>query len=443
MKILIHNGRIIDPASGHDAVGSIAVASGRVIALGEVPGDFTPDRTVDATGCIVAPGLVDLAVRLGEPGHEHEAMLESEMAAAVAGGVSSLVCAPDTDPVLDEPGLVEMLKFRAEKLHQARLFPIGALTRNLAGEVLTEMAELTEAGCIGFGQAEIPLASTLVLQRALQYAATFGYIVWLRPQELHLGKGVAASGALATRLGLSGVPVAAETIALHTIFELMKTTGARVHLCRLSSAAGVDLVRQAKAAGLPVSCDISINSLHLTDLDIGFFDSRARLNPPLRQQRDRDALRAGLADGTIDALVSDHTPVDEDAKTLPFAEAEPGATGLELLLPLALKWAREQGDGSRTGSTAIAPAALQRALAVLTSAPAAVLGGALGTLQASVGRLTAGGVADLCIFDPDAEWKVEAKTLRSQSHHTPFSGATLRGQVCWTLVGGAFAFERD
>ncbi len=443
MKILIKNGRIIDPASGHDAVGSIAVASGRIIALGEVAADFMPDRTIDASGCIVAPGLVDLAVRLGEPGHEHEAMLESEMAAAVAGGVSSLVCAPDTDPVLDEPGLVEMLKFRAEKLHQSRLFPIGALTRDLAGETLTEMAELTEAGCIGFGQAEVPLTSTLVLQRALQYAATFGYIVWLRPQELYLGRGVAASGALATRLGLSGVPVAAETIALHTIFELMKTTGARVHLCRISSAAGLELVRQAKSGGLPVSCDISINSLHLTDLDIGFFDSRARLNPPLRQQRDRDALRAGLADGTVDALVSDHTLVNEDAKTLPFADAEPGATGLELLLPLALKWAREEGEGGRTGSTVIAPAALQRAIAVLTSAPAGVLGSALGTLEASVGRLTIGGVADLCIFDPEAEWTVDATSLRSQSHHTPFSGSTMHGQVRWTLVGGVVAFERE
>jgi hypothetical protein len=269
----------------------MALAAGRIVGINRVPPDFAPHRTIDAAGCIVLPGLVDLAARLREPGHEHEGMLESEMAAAVAGGVTSLVCPPDTDPVLDEPGLVEMLKFRAEKLHQSRLFPLGALTRGLAGEVLTEMAELTESGCVGFGQAEVPLASTQVLQRALQYAATFGYTVWLRPQEMHLGKGVAASGPLATRLGLSGVPVAAETIALHTIFELLKTTGARVHLCRLSSAAGVELVRRAKAEGLKVTADVSINSLHLTDVDIGFFDSRARLSPPLRQQRDRDALR--------------------------------------------------------------------------------------------------------------------------------------------------------
>ena len=429
MKILIQNGRVIDPASGLDRACDVALAAGRIIGIGQVPAGFAPNRTIDATGCIVAPGLVDLAVRLREPGHEHEGMLESEMGAAVAGGVTSVVCPPDTDPVLDEPGLVEMLKFRAEKLHQSRLFPLGALTRTLSGEVLTEMAELTEAGCVGFTQAEVPLASTQVLQRALQYAATFGYTVWLRPQDLHLGKGVAASGALATRLGLAGIPVAAETIALHTIFELMQSTGARVHLCRISSAAGVALVRQAKAQGLPVSCDIIINSLHLTDADIGFFDSRARLTPPLRQQRDRDALRAALADGTIDALVSDHTPVDEDAKTLPFAEAEPGATGLELLLSLALKWSTETDAG------------LLRALTVLTSAPAQVMGSALGTLEASIGRLAEGGVADLCIFDPAATWTVQADTLRSQGKHTPFSGYELPGRVRTTIVGGQVAFD--
>ena len=430
MKILITNGRIVDPASGLDQVGDVAIAAGRIVSLNGALADFSPNKIIDATGCIVAPGLIDLAARLGEPGHEHEGMLESELAAAVAGGVTSLVCPPDTDPVLDEPGLVEMLKFRAEKLHQSRVFPLGALTRALKGEALTEMVELTEAGCVAFSQAEVPLANTQVLMRAMQYAATFGYSVWLRPQELYLGKGVAASGALATRLGLGGVPVAAETIALHTIFDLARATGARVHLCRISSAAGVALVAGAKAEGLAITCDVSINSLHLTDVDIGYFDSRMRLDPPLRQQRDRDALRRGLADGTIDALVSDHTPVDEDAKTLPFAEAEPGATGLELLLGLACKW----GDESQAG--------MLRALAVLTSEPARVMGSALGSLQASAGRLVKGGVADICIFDPGREWTVEPAALRSQGKHTPFSGHVLPGRVRYTLVGGQLAFER-
>ncbi|QAZ40203.1 dihydroorotase [Methylibium sp. Pch-M] len=433
MKILISNGRVVDPASGRDERADIAIANGRILTIGKVPADFAAERTIDAAGLVVAPGLVDLAARLREPGHEHEGMLESELAAAAAGGVTSLVCLPDTDPTLDEPGLVEMLKFRARKLSRCRLFPLGALTRGLAGEVLTEMAELTEAGCVGFSQADAVLRDTQVLSRALQYAATFGYTVWLRPNDPWLGSGVAASGAVATRLGLSGVPVAAETIALHTLFELVRSSGARVHLCRLSSAAGVTLLRAAKAEGLPVTADVSINSLHLTDLDIGYFNPAMRLVPPLRQQRDRDALRAGLADGTIDALVSDHTPVDEDAKTLPFAEAEPGATGLELLLSLALKWGEEGGAG------------LRRALATVSCEPVRVLGDALGSLASSAGRLVEGGVADVCVFDPEARWTVAPAALRSQGKHTPFafdtSGFALPGRVRATLVAGHVAHE--
>ena len=433
MKILIRNGRLIDPASGRDEPGDVAIAAGRILTLGRVPADFQPVRVIDATGCIVAPGLVDLAARLREPGHEHEGMLESELNAAAAGGVTSLVCQPDTDPPLDEPGLVEMLKFRARKLSLCRLFPLGALTRGLAGEVLTEMAELTEAGCVGFSQAEVPILDTLALQRALQYAATIGYTVWLRPQDGWLGKGVAASGAVATRLGLSGVPVAAETIAMLTIIELVRSTGARVHLCRLSSAAGVALLRAAKAEGLPLTADVSINSLHLTDVDIGFFNPAMRLTPPLRQGADRAALRAALADGTIDALVSDHTPVDEDAKNLPFGEAEPGATGLELLLSLALKWGSDSG------------LSLATTLARVTSDPVRVLGESLGSLSSSAGQLVAGGVADLCIFDPDATWRVTPQDLASQGKHTPFAfeatGFALPGRVRATLVAGTVAYE--
>jgi len=423
MNIHITNGRVVDPASRTDKKADIAIANGKIAGIGSsIPAGFRADRTIDATGCIVAPGLVDLAARLREPGYEHEGMLESEMAAAIAGGVTSLVCPPDTDPVLDEPGLVEMLKFRAEKLQRARLFPLGALTRGLAGGVLTEMAELTEAGCIGFSQADVPLADTQVLQRALSYASTFGYTVWLRPQDRDLGKGVAASGPLATRLGLAGVPVSAETIAIFTIVELMKATGARVHLCRISSARGVALVREAKAQGLPLTCDVSINSLHLADTDIGYFDSRARLNPPLRQQGDRDALSAALADGTIDALVSDHTPVEADAKTLPFAESEPGATGLELLLPLALQWGERSGAG------------MARAIEVITSAPAHLLASAdAGT---GIGRLVEGGVADLCVFDLALEWQVQPDALKSQGKHTPFASYPMQGRVRHTLVAG-------
>ena len=435
MRLLIQQGRVIDPATGFDHLADVAVQDGCIVAMtrtGEKgPAGFQADHTIDAKGCIVAPGLVDLQMRLREPGHAHEGMLDSELKAAVAGGVTSLVCPPDTDPVLDEPGLVDMLKFRAERLHRSRVFPLGALTRQLQGEVLTEMAELTEAGCVGFSQAEVPLANTQVLQRALQYAATFGYTVWLRPQDMHLGKGVAASGPLATRLGLSGVPVAAETIALHTIFALMRTTRARVHVCRISSAEGVALVRAAKQEGLAVTADVSINSLHLSDHDMGYFDSRARVTPVLRQPRDRDALRAALADGTIDALVSDHTPIDIDGKTLPFAEAEAGATGVELLLSLALKWADETGAG------------VMRALDVLTAQPAKVL--CLSSqVPTSVGTLTVGGVADIVVFQPNEVWHVTPEQLHSQGKHTPFAydmtGMSLPGRVKATVVQGVLAY---
>ncbi len=432
MKLLIKNGRVIDPASGRDEVADVAIASGRIVGIGRLP-DFQSERTIEATGLVVAPGLVDLAARLREPGQEHEGMLESELAAAAAGGVTSLVCPPDTDPVLDEPGLVEMLKFRARKLSRCRLFPLGALTRKLEGHVLTEMAELTEAGCVGFSQADVALADNLVMQRALQYAATYGYTVWLRPQDAYLGNGVAAQGAVATRLGLSGVPAIAETIALHTLFELVRVTRARVHLCRLSTAGGVALLRAAKAEGLPVTADVSINSLHLTDVDIGYFNPDMRLTPPLRQGADRDALRAALADGTIDALVSDHNPVAEDMKNLPFGEAEPGATGLELLLSLALRWGADSG------------LPLAQTLARVTQGPVAVLGESIGSLASSAGRLVEGGVADVCVFDAAAEWAVQPALLASQGKHTPFAfastGMALPGRVRATLVAGTVAFE--
>ncbi len=432
MKLLIRNGRVIDPASGRDEVADVAIAADRIVGIGAVR-DFDADRVIEAQGLVVAPGLVDLAARLREPGQEHEGMLESELAAAAAGGVTSLVCPPDTDPVLDEPGLVEMLKFRARKLSRCRLFPLGALTRKLDGSVLTEMAELTEAGCVGYAQADRPITDTQVLLRALQYAATFGYTVWLRPLDAWLGSGMAAQGAVATRLGLSGVPVVAETVALHTIFELVRATRARVHLCRLSSAAGVALLRAAKVEGLPVTADVSINSLHLTDVDIGYFNPDMRLVPPLRQGPDRDALRQALSDGTLDALVSDHNPVAEDMKNLPFGEAEPGATGLELLLSLALRWGADSG------------LPLTQALARVTQGPVRVLGDAIGSLASSAGRLVEGGVADVCVFDPAAEWQVTPAALASQGKHTPFSfastGMAMPGRVRATLVAGTVAYE--
>jgi dihydroorotase len=431
MKLHIKNGRLIDPANKVDAQQDLYIEDGKVAALGKAPAGFVAERTIDAAGLVVAPGLVDLSARLREPGYEYKATLESEMQAAMQGGVTSLVCPPDTDPVLDEPGLVEMLKHRARGLNQAHVHPLGALTMGLKGKALTEMAELTEAGCIGFSQAEEAVEDTNVLLRALQYANTFGYTVWLRPQDAHIGRGgIAHAGALASRLGLSGVPVMSETIALHTIFELVRATGARVHLCRMSSAAGLELVRAAKQEGLPVSCDVGAHHIHMTDADIGFFDPNARVTPPFRSQRDREAIRAGLYDGVIDAICSDHTPVDDDEKLLPFGEASPGATGLELLLSLALKWAEDYaaGQGNAAG-------ALSRALAKVTCDPARVAG-------LAAGQLAVGAVADVVLFDPAARWTVNAAALASQGKHTPFVGYELGGQVMATIVAGHVAYER-
>jgi dihydroorotase len=424
VRIEIRNGRLVDPKHGIDEVASLYVAAGKVAAIGAPPSGWIANRTLDAANLVVCPGLIDIAARLREPGLEHKATLESEMAAAVAGGVTGLACPPDTDPPLDEPGLVEMLKHRARSLNLAHLYPVGALTVGLRGETLTEMSVLAEAGCVAFSQAEVPLVDTQALYRAMQYAATFGYRVWLRPQDAHVGRGgVAHDGEVATRLGLPSIPPSAETIALAVIFALVRETGVRVHLCRLSTAEGVAMVRAARSEGLPVTCDVAAHHLHLCDVDIGWFDTQCHLVPPLRGTRDRAALRAGLADGTVDLVCSDHTPVDDDGKQVPFGESEPGATGLELLLPLALKWAAEERVG------------LCAALARLTSVPAAILG-------IDAGHLGVGAAADVCVFDPSAHWRVEAKALRSQGKNTPFLGFEVSGRVRWTLVGGQLVYER-
>jgi dihydroorotase len=423
MRIEIRNGRLIDPAQALDRSTSLFIDAGAIAGIGTAPREWRPERVIDASGCVVCPGFVDLAARLREPGLEHKATLESELSAAAAGGVTSLACPPDTDPPLDGPGLVEMLKHRARAIRGAHVYPVGALTVGLKGTTLTEMGQLAEAGCVAFSQADVPLHDTLMLFRALQYAGTFGHRVWLRPQDHYLAHGgVAHDGEVATRLGLPSIPVAAETIALAKIFGLVRAARVGVHLCRLSSADGVAMVRDAKREGLPVTCDVDVHHLHLCDVDIGWFDAQANLMPPLRSTRDRDALRAGVIDGTIDAICSDHAPVDDDGKQVPFGEAEPGATGLELLLPLTLKWASEDR------------VPLVDALARITTRPAAILGIAPPTLAV-------GGAADLCVFDPTAAWTIRREVLRSQGKNTPFLGLEVAGRVRATLVGGRVVYE--
>ena len=413
-SIHIKGGRLIDPKNGIDAASDLFIANGRVGAVGQKPHDFQAARTIDASGKVVCPGLVDLSTRL--------AGVESELLAAVAGGVTSVACPPDTKPPLDEPGLVERLIRRSEAIGLARVFPIGALTQQLAGEKLSEMISLTRAGCISFSQAKKPVFDTQVLLRAMQYAATFDYAIRLQPQDHYLARdGVAHDGEVASRLGLTGILVSAETVAIATALQLAKATGVRLHLARLSSAAGVDMVREAKQSGLKVSCDVAIHHLHLSDADIGYFDSRMRMDPPLRALSDRDALRAAVADG-VAAVCSDHTPVDEDGKQLPFAESVPGAVGLELLLPLILKLAAEDH------------LPLIGALARVTCDPAAIMG-------VKAGSLAVGSIADVCVFDPDSSWTVTSESLRSQGKNTPFLGSEMTGRVCTTLVGGRVVYQ--
>ena len=418
MKIHIKNGHLIDPKNNIDAKQDVYIAAGKIVSIGMAPEGFSPNQIIDATNLIIIPGLVDLSARLREPGFEHKATLESEMLAAAAGGVTSLACPPDTDPVLDEPGLVEMLKHRAKQLNQAHVYPLGALTHQLEGKEITEMCELSEAGCVGFSQADIAIKDTQVLWQAMQYAATFGFTVWLRPEEPYLSKdGVAHDGEVAARLGLKGIPAVAETLAIASILRIALETGAKVHLCRLSTAEGVDMVRNAKKNRQKVTCDVSANHLHLTDFDIGYFNSNTHLKPPVRSQRDKTALSNGLIDGTIDAICSDHTPVDDDAKLYPFAEAEAGATGLELLLPLTIKWAVENGIS------------LSNAIKHITLDPANILNVAAGDLSPNKN-------ADVCIFDPNEYWKIEPNALLSQGKNTPFLGLELCGKVKCTIVNG-------
>jgi dihydroorotase len=413
-RIHIRNGRLIDPKNGLDEMADVFIENARIAAIGQPPANFSTERTLDASGLVVCPGLVDLSTRL--------ASLESELLAAVAGGVTAVACPPDTKPPLDEPGLVERLVRHSETLGLARVFPIGALTQQLAGEKLSEMVSLKRAGCIAFSQAKQPIFDTQILLRAMQYAANFDFAIRLRPQDHYLARdGVAHDGEVASRLGLAGIPVCAETVAIATALQLANETGVRLHLARLSSAAGVALVREARRNGLKVTCDVAIHYLHLSEMDIGYFDSQARFDPPLRSGSDRDALRAAAAEG-LAAVCSDHTPVDEDGKLLPFAEALPGATALELLLPLTLKWAEE------------AELPLLTALARITCDPAAILG-------IETGSLAVGRPADICVFDPTEPWQVTPEALRSKGKNTPFMGYEMAGRVHATLVGGQVVYE--
>ncbi|OZI77462.1 dihydroorotase [Bordetella genomosp. 12] len=396
MKIHLRGGRNIDPREGRDEVADLFLADGRIVARGQAPAGFCADRLIDAAGLAVLPGLTDLAAQLGPHARQ-------EGRAALAGGVVRLVL-PHAPPA--EAGMPQCLR-------------LGPLLSPAGG--LSAMAGWLDAGCVGIAQTDAPLPGSGLLWRAMQYAAGLDATLWLRPEDAGLADGgVMAAGAYATRLGLPGIPEQAEVLALHTLFTLQRATGVRLHLCRISSAAGVALLRAARAEGLPVTADVSMHHLHLTDLDIGFYDSRCHLRPPLRGQRDREALAQALADGILDAVCSDHRPVSAEEKRGPFGATTPGASGVELLLPALLKWARERG---------VPPV---RALASLTLGPARVLGREAPSLEP-------GAPADLCVVDLQAESAAAAS--HSGSDQTPFAGMMLPGRVHLTLVGGNILWE--
>ncbi len=423
MKIHIKNGRVIDPKNKIDAKQDVYIIAGQIAGIGTAPKGFQANQTIEATGLVVAPGFIDLCARLREPGFEYKATLESELKAAAAGGVTSLACPPDTDPILDEPGLVEMLKHRARQLKLVNVYPLGALTQKLEGKALAEMCQLVDAGCVGFTQANKAIVDTQVLWRAFEYAATFGYTLFLRAEEPFLAKnGVAHDGEIASRLGLKGIPSAAETLAIASILRIASETNAKVHLCRLSTAEGVALVREAKRKGMRITADVSTQHLHLSEHDIGYFNTQAHLKPPLRTIRDKEALWQGVKDGSIDAICSDHTPVDDDAKLLPFAEAEAGATGLELLLPLTLKWSTDN------------QISLSNMIEKITYAPANILGISAGSLEVHA-------TADIAIFDPESNWQLKAENLKSQGKNTPFLDLEMRGKVKYTLLNGQITYQ--
>ncbi|MGD9000031.1 MAG: dihydroorotase [Granulosicoccaceae bacterium] len=424
-RLSIIGGRLIDPANGTDAITDLHIADGRVLAHGNTPENFNAQQTLDASGYIVCPGLVDIAANLREPGFEHKASISSETRAAVSGGITTLVCPPDMSPVLDTPAVLDLIQRKADKAGRARVHALGALTRGLEGEHLSDMMALKHAGVVGLSNARQPFKNTLVLRRALEYAATHDMPVFLNAEDPDLANaGVAHEGPVSTRLGLPGIPEAAETASVARDLVLIEEAGVNAHFGRLSTAKGVHMLGRARHDGLQVSADVAIHQLYLTEVDLRDFNSQCHVRPPLRSERDRDGLRGALASGVINVICSDHQPHEADAKLRPFGETEPGISGLETLLPLVLRLADE------------GVLSLSDVLRCVTANPADILG-------LPTGRLQPGALADICIFDPDADWFVTAEGLRSRGHNTPFIGWEMQGRVKHTLVDGRLVYSDD
>jgi len=426
-RIAFRNARLVDPATGLDVKGGLLVENGKIADIGPRlfnDAEPTDPEVINCHGLVLAPGLIDARVFTGEPGAEHRESLESASAAAAAGGVTSMIVMPNTDPVIDEPSLVDFLLRRAAATARVRVLPTAALTRGLAGETMTEIGLLKEAGAVAFTDGDRSLANARVLRRALAYAATFDALVIAHAEDPELVKGASATeGEFATRLGLPAAPALAEVLMVERDIRLAELTGARLHFGQISTRASLDAIAAAKARGLPVTCGVSANHLSLNELDVGSYYTFRKLSPPLRSEADRAAMAEGVAGGLIDVIVSSHEPQGADTKRQPFASAAAGAVGLETLLPAALALAH---DGRAT---------LPHVLKAVTAAPARIFGLAAGTLAK-------GAPADLVLVDPDEPFVVDAEALHSRARNTAFEGRKFQGRALRTFVGGECVFER-
>lgn len=422
MHIVIRNGRIIDPANQRDEVADLYIAAGRIVAIGAAPDGYHAQKELDARGKIVCPGLVDLRAHLREPGQKHKGTIASETRAAAAGGITTICCSPDTNPVIDSAAVVELIRRRASDAGNAHVHPVAALTPGLNGEQISEMYGLAQAGCVAVSNAQKPMANTLVLRRAMEYAASLDMPVMLYSEDPWLGNnGCVHEGVVSTRLGLPGIPTCAEVIAVGRDLMLIEQTGVRAHFSQLSTAGAVEMVAAAQKRGIPVTADVTAHHLYLTEMDVGMFNSLCHVRPPLRSQRDKDGLRAAVSDGTISAICSDHQPHDTDAKLAPFPTTEPGISALETLLPLTLRLVDEK------------VLSLHEAIARVTVQPANIL-------RLNAGTLSVGARADICVFDPAQYWTVSEKNLLSRGKNTPFLGWELKGKVTHTLLDGKVVY---
>ena len=426
------NAHLVDPASGLDETGALLSDGENISDVGaglfrDGSGWSVPDgiQVVDCAGQYLSPGFVDIRVEAGEPGQEHKSTLATAGRAATGGGITTMVCLPNTEPVIDDMSVVEFVARRARKLGLTKVYPYGALTKGTNGQELAEIGMLREAGAVAFTDGTHATANARVMAQAMSYAATFDLMIVQHPEEPQLTEdGVMNQGELCTRLGLSGIPPEAETIMVERDIRLAEMTGARLHFAHISTAESVEVIRRARAAGLPITCDTAPPYFALNETAVGDYRTFSKLSPPLRSEQDRQAIVAALVDGTIDAIASDHSPQDEEAKRVPFAQAAFGGVGLDTLLPLTLELAH---NGHLS---------LIDAIALITSKPADLMG-------LPGGRLEVGMAADLTLFDAERGWKVDSGKLLSKSQNTPFDGRPVQGMVLRTVVDGRTVFQLD